>query len=797
MLLAVGGIGAAFGGFGLYTYYAKDLPTLDSFDEMTKTTLNRFEASDGQIVGEWSRERRLALQWSDLPRSLILGFLAAEDSRFFEHSGVDIQGVARAFITNIRAGKVKEGASTITQQLATTLVGQEVSVKRKVRQAILARRIEDLYDKTQILTWYANVIYLGHGSFGVQAASQNYFRKNVWELNLAEAAMIAGSAQSPGRVNAAINMPEARVRMRHVLGNMRKLDWITEAQEQEALAFQMRVYPLRDSRGDHVPYYTETVRKQVADRYRPKGGSWLDRGLTVSMMVDTGLQRAAQDALGHALEDLAKRQGYPGPLAKMSSDLFLAKNASFAPRRKGERGLGVVTEVSRRQARVELAFGLSGQISIDTTRWAGPYSELPRLHDGKPDLDAPVSFRPHLSDLQNALSPGDVIPVEVTAEAAADAGGATMLGLELVPLPKMEGALVSYNLGAGGVDTMVGGYDFDRSQVNRAYSVRQTGSTMKPIVYSKAYDLGLPPSALFSGAPFREGTYNPTGKKTKKDMLVWDALAKSENSVSLRVLSYVLNHTTLADYAAWGKRLGLPRKLMGHTSEILGADQTPLGIARAYGTFGRMGLRPDLTMIRKVVDANGRVLERNVSPMDADASLHDAWLGLWAHTLKPPTREIPEATAWLTSKNLTEVVRRGTGKDARTLNKPAAGKTGTLPFDVWFAGFTTDRLAVAWIGADRRRRPLGLSYKKNKVYGGDTALPAWLAFMKSADGGRPGKTFESLKPEGIVVAKVDPKSGLLAVKRGKKIPHKAGTEPKERTFDDAAPENITEIEADF
>jgi len=803
---------AGTGGFALYTHFARDLPRLDTFDEMVAAGVTRFEAADGELVGEWFEERRLAVTWGELPERLVLAFLAAEDARFFEHSGVDLRGVARAMLANLRAGTVREGASTITQQLAKILVGADKSYQRKAREAILARRMEDLYSKKQIFTWYLNVIYLGHGSYGVQAAARSYFRKNLWELSLAETAMIAGLAQAPGRVNPVVNPPAAKRRMAHVLRNMSQRGWITPEEEEAALAERLRVYPLRDLLGDHVPHYTEAVRLDVARRYgRGEGdgaeeaGRWLDRGLVVSLAVEPGLQRVAERSLGDTLEELAKKQGYPGPLARLEREVFFDRNAPFAATVRpvgpdgeagelvvGARVLARVSEVSARRVAAEIGPGLSGAFTLADASWAAPYTVFPVDDRGRRRTAGRVSFMGKLKTLVGAFAEGDVVLVEVKGQA-----GDGALELSLVPVPLMEGALLSYSLDAGGVQAMVGGWDFDRSQVNRVHSVRQTGSTMKPIVYSKAYDLGLPPSALFSGAPFREGEYNPTGARTKDDMLVYDALTRSENSVSLRVLQYVLNHTSLADYQAWGRQLGLTRELTGYTSEVLGADQTLYGMSHAFALWARRGLAPDLYLIRRVTDREGRVLERHVGPLDPHAGLDDTLVGLWREVVSPPVRRLPEIPSWLTARNLIEAVRAGTGTRARGLGREAAGKTGTLAYDVWFIGFTADRLTGVWVGADRRERTLGPSESDNRVYGSNTALPAWLDFNLKVGLERPDRPVAGPPPEGVVEVRVDPYSGLLARERGRLIPHRRGTEPTEHTPRATDPVFIGEAETEF
>ena len=412
----IGAIGGVTAIGGLYTYFARELPRLDDFEALVRPGVTRFEAADGQLVGEWYQQRRIQLRWDELPWNLVLAFLAAEDSRFFSHAGVDLKGVVRAMVTNLRAGSIQQGASTITQQLAKTLVGSERSYARKVREAILARRLEDLYSKQQILTWYLNAIYLGHGSYGVQAAAQNYFRKDVWKLNLAEMAILGGCPQSPSLVNPWKNLPAAKERMAHILKNMRKNGWISEQEEAEALATHVEVFPIQDRLGDHIPHYTEHVRKAVAKRYGTKatGRSWLEHGLKVSMAVEAAHQRKASKALSAGLEDLAKRQGYPGPLARLDREAFFERSKRYVPSeglRAGQRLLARVTRVTDQSAQCEFSPTLAGYIPLSTTKWAGPYRGFPKDKKGRLDRTGKASFKPRLKDMRTAFTVGDIVLV--------------------------------------------------------------------------------------------------------------------------------------------------------------------------------------------------------------------------------------------------------------------------------------------------------------------------------------------------------------------------------------------------
>lgn len=845
--LGLGITSAAMAAVLVYTALAHDLPRLDAFDKMAGVGVTRFEAADGSLVGERYTERRLALAWEDLPRPLILAFLAAEDERFFEHSGIDFRGIVRAMVTNLFAGDVKEGASTITQQLAKILVGSDRNWSRKVKEAILARRMEDLYSKEQILAWYINVIYYGHHSYGVQAAAQNYFRKNVWDLTLAEMAALASCAQSPSRVNPALDLAGTKSRAGHVLENMVELGWATAEEAKAAKAEMYKVYPLRDLWGEQVPDFTEAVRR-LGPRWNDGDRTFLERGLTIRMAVDPAAQRAAHEALDGALVDLQKKQGYPGPLGRALTeaerDAFFAKNAKWIARASDKklglpqvdaRVLGRVAEVSEKSARIDLSPALSGSLDLKASTWATAWTTFPRNADGKLDSSGKVSFGGKLSSLNNALAVGDIVLVRVVAPppppkpkpakapkpsktdkkkgesapeekkeevvvAAPVVDPARNLLFELEPVPMMEGALLSTPLAGGGIDALATGWDFDRSEVDRTLALRQTGSIIKPIVYAKAYDLGLPPSALISGAPFREGGYNPTGARAKEDLLAWVALAESENAVSLRVHQHVQDRVSPEEWKTWGERLGLPRPLEGNTSEVLGMDQTARGMLNAFATFARAGRSPTLPLVRKVVDKDGLVLERNYAPTDPWAHTADAFIALYdaAQTVVVPA--ISPTTSYLISENLVAAVKTGTGQKAKNLGREAAGKTGTLAYDVWFAGFTGQRAAVAWIGADRRERTLGPSERDNKVYGASAALPMWVSFMKAVDRVAKGETrpgVADVVPPDVINVAIDPATGLVASKDGMTIPHRRGTEPTEMAPEPAGVESVESVETEF
>ena len=841
--LALAGLGAgltaaAMAAVFVYTALAHDLPRLDRFDTMAGVGVTRFEAADGSLVGERYTERRLALAWEDMPRPLILAFLAAEDARFFEHSGLDFRGIVRAMVTNVFAGGVKEGASTITQQLAKILVGADRNWSRKVKEAILARRMEDIYSKPQILAWYINVIFFGHRSYGVQAAAQNYFRKNAWELTLGEMALLAACAQSPSRVNPALDLPGTKSRAAHILDNMVELGWATADEAKAAKAETFIVYPLRDLWGDQTPDFTEAVRR-LGPTWNDGERNFLERGLTIRMAVDPAAQRVAHDTLDEALVGLQKKQGYPGPLAKdLTREAFFAKNAKWVAKvqtetglvREGARVLGRVAAVDDKTAKIELTEGLSGSLELKASAWATGWTIFPMGvdKDGKParDTSKRVSFNGKLTSLDDAITVGDIVMLRVLApppppkpkkpakpkkgdkktevkdpepvvEAKVDPK--TNMAFALEPVPMMQGAVVSTPLAAGGIDALATGWDFDRSEIDRSLSVRPTGSTMKPLAYALAYDRGLPPSEPV----FYEVTRNK--EKVSVQSNPWQGLIESSNPVSEYVFGSVLKRVAAGDWQRWGESLGLmpcvdnPNKAgeppvcplkafadgdtVNYVAEVKGASQRPRGMLSAFATFAREGRRPRLDLVRKVVDRDGRVLERNYAPVDPWADVEDAFIALYDRAAAPERPVISPTTAYLIARNLAEAVKKGTGEKASAIGREAAGKTGTQDYDVWFSGFTADRAATLWIGPDDNERTIGPSTSSNLFYGSDVAA-AWADFMRAVD--RVGKgdkraRIAEVVPGDIVVVTIDPPTGLVArdPASGVAIPHRKGTEPTE------------------
>lgn len=798
--------GAATAGVA-YVLLARDLPPIPPYAAIRFDTVSRVRAAHGQILAEMFAERRYLVPSEKIPRVLIDAVLSSEDERFFEHSGTDLRGIARAIVTNLRAGRIKEGASTITQQLARTLMlTQERRMARKVREAILARRIEDIYSKEQILTLYLNLIFLGNGAHGVQAASRVYFGKDLHELTPAEAATIAVLPQSPGAVTPVSRPDVVRDRRDHVLRRMHARGLLDDDALAAALATEVRTVPGHDNLAERAPIPATEAMKEVRPLARRLSEVPLlsdEGGITAYTTIDLGLQHAAQSAAREAAVRLARRQGFPGPVGNLIPsrwDEFARRNEAWLKADAPEALsydrpiLALVTRVDAQGAQLTITAKITGRLPLERMRWAVPYTRFPP--DAR-DVDRlRMSLDGRLRDATDALASGDVILVrrarpepvptrrKKTRDVAPEGADTTVTHpgppeFELDVFPGPQAALASVEPRSGRLVALVGGTDFDVSQVDRTRSVRQTGSAIKPLYYARAYDAGIAPSIVLAGAPYREGDWAPVGDDEAADMTLYEALTKSENRVSLRVFRAVIDAVGIDGLNDWLHRLGLERDLQGYTPEALGADATPMEMLRAFATFANRGIGVEPHLVREVRDGTGRLLLDRRSPRDPSVPLMDAVAREFATPGEDTRRAVTAQTAFLISHNLRNVTEEGTGRTTRKLGRPVCGKTGTLPFDVWFLGWTHELATVSWVGQDRRERWLGRSKRSGRVFGADTALPAWMAFMTSATDGLPIEDDLDTVPDGVVLASIDPATGLLATEGGMTVPHLAGTEPLE------------------
>ncbi len=712
---------SAYGAYMAYRHFSVDLPSIATLREYRPPTVTTVYSDDGRKIAEFFRQRRIVIPLEEVPETLIQAFIAAEDSRFYEHPGIDLKSIVRAFLKNLEAGTVVQGGSTITQQVTKSfLLTPERHYRRKAREAILAYRIDQAFSKDRILYLYLNQIYLGHGAYGVQAAAGNYFGKSAKDLTLAESALLAGLPQAPSWYSPFRHPERARERQEYVLNRMVKEEMITPAEAKRALKEKIDIQPRRNLYLEQVPFYTEHIRRYVAEKY---GEDLLyEGGLEIHTAVNVEMQATARRAIDRGLRDHDKRHNrYRGPedhFEGEAADAFLEKERErweSDPPEAGAVVRGIVTAVEGGAGATVRMGDAVGTLDYGAERWAG---------------------RKELS----AIKVGDVLSVRLKSAPEADGGDWT---LSLEQTPEAEGALLCVETGTGQVKAMIGGRDFRESQFNRAIqAVRQPGSAFKPIIYAAALDKGFTPATeiidnavVYKGGGRGGRAWKPKNydRKFYGPTLLRKALANSRNLSTIKVLSDI-GVPYAVDYA---RKLGIRSDLHPELSLALGASGvTLLEMVRAYSVFANLGDMVEPVFVTRIVDRDGNVLET------AEAA---------------PRRVIEKSTAYLVTSLLTSVVQEGTGRRVRALGRPTAGKTGTTNdlHDAWFMGYTPDLVTGVWVGYDQERS-LG-----RRETGGRAASPLWLDFMKEVLEGRPERVFQV--PDGVVFARIDAKTGLLPV----------------------------------
>jgi penicillin-binding protein 1A len=758
----------------IYFFYLKrNLPVIASLRDYRPPVITTVHSDDGRKIGEFYKERRTLVSLEEIPKVVIDAFIAAEDARFYKHKGIDFFSVFRAMIKNIKAGTIVQGGSTITQQVTKSFfLTPERSFTRKAKEAILASRIDKKFTKSEILYLYLNQIYFGHGAYGVQAASENYFGKNVENLNLAEAAILAGLPQAPSNYSP-FRFPErAQNRQLYVLKRMEAEGYITQTQKEEAKNTELDIKPRRNWYQEKVPCYTEHVRRYVEKKY---GKELLYKGgLKIYTAVNIEMQKAARFQVVKGLREIDKRQGFRGPI----KNLVLEEIEAFSrevedelekdPLVEGKIVKGVVIGVDNTDKKVTVRIGNSqGIINISDMKWAR-----------KPDIDV-AYYEAKIKYPGDALGLGDVILVKIKGKLEKkedDTKDENLWELSLEQEPEVQSALLCVEAKTGYVKVMVGGRDFKNSQFNRAVqSRRQPGSAFKPVIYAAAIDKGYTPATIIIDSPIiiedqeHDFTWKPRnyGQKFYGPTLFRTALAKSRNVVTIKILRDIG-----IDYAIeYSRRLGIASHLSRNLSIALGSSGiTLLETVSSYSVFTNLGDLVEPIFITKIVDRFGNVIEENFPQR---------------------TRVIEKSTAYLMTSLLQSVVQNGTGYRVKKLKRPVAGKTGTTNnlFDAWFVGYTPDYVAGVWVGYDGKR-----SIGKGET-GSRAASPIWLGFMKKILADKPIKVFQV--PEGVVFSKIDAKSGLLPSADSEKTIFecfKEGTIPTEHT---KKPEIIIEKEDFF
>ena len=746
---------------GVYFYFTRDLPKISSLEDYRPPIITTVYSDDKRKIAEFFNERRIVVPLSGMPEMLISAFVAAEDARFYKHEGVDLFSIARAFLKNIEAGSIIQGGSTITQQVAKSFfLSPEKSYARKVREAILAYRIDKAFTKDEILLLYLNQIYLGHGAYGVYAAAENYFGKSVADLNLAECAMLAGLPQAPSRYSPFLHPQKAKQRQVYVLNRMINEELITNVEATEAIDTQLDIKPRRNWYIEEVPYYTEHVRKYVEGKYGRD--ALYKEGLTIHTAVNIELQKAGQAAINHGLHELDKRRGYRGPLKHLEPEQFEAfsqeiqDNLEEHPLEEESITQGVVIAVNDGEQKATVRIGgEQGDLLLEDMQWAR-----------KPDPEVP-HYDVTVEKVSDVLKVGDVILARVKAQQK-ETG---QWDLSLEQIPAVEGALLCMEAETGYVKAMIGGRDFKVSQFNRAIQARrQPGSAFKPIIYAAALDKGYTPATIVIDSPIvyedteNEFIWKPRNYEEKfhGPTLFRTALAKSRNVVTIKILKDI----GLAYVIEYARKLGIQSELTRDLSLALGSSGTSLlELVRAYAIFNNQGYRVKPCFITKIVDRDGNILEEN----------------------QPESEKVIEkSTAYIITNLLQGVVQHGTGWRVKALGRPAAGKTGTTNelHDAWFIGYTPIYVTGAWVGFDEEK-PLGINETGSRA-----ASPIWLEFMQAALKDNPVRVFQV--PDGVVFAKIDAETGLLAVPESNETVFecfKEGTVPTEYT---KKPGSITE-----
>jgi penicillin-binding protein 1A len=724
IVLAALFLGGILGTGGLLWYYAQDLPDLGQLQNYQPSLVTQVYSGDKHLIGQFFIERRILTPLPQIPEHLRRAVIAVEDVRFFEHPGLDYIGILRAAWTNLRRGGKVEGASTITQQLARSLfLSSERTFDRKVRELVLAYKMELVSSKEQILETYLNQIYFGQGAYGVAAAAQSYFGKDLSALTVAEAAFLAGLPKSPNHFSPFKNYARAKKRQEHVLERMEEAGFLTSAQREGAVAEPLSFR--RPGSEQTAPYFVEYVRQLLIAKY---GETMVYKGgLEIKTTLNLNMQRAAEAAFKTGLRELDKRQGWRGPLRTVDPASLTTGNSPVAttdqPLAVGDEREAVVTKAGKDLFWVQIG-DVTAKLSFDDMAWAKK-----RLTGQDVVKDVAVTANP-----KQVLKPGDVIEIRVKKIEK------DQISVQLEQTPLVEGGLIAIEPAQGAIRAMIGGYDFNRSEYNRAVQAhRQPGSAFKPIIYATAINQGMSPASVVLDAPVvyeqveEEKTWKPEnyGKRFHGMVSLRDALAQSHNLATVRLLDKV----GIKNVIDFSRQIGITSPLASDLSLGLGSSSVGLmELTSAYGVFLNQGLRAEPFAILSVMDNGGQILEQQ----------------------EPQTQDVvSKETAYLITNMMEDVVQKGTGQAAKTLGRPIAGKTGTTNefINAWFIGGTPNLVAGTFVGFDDRRS-LGETES-----GAHAALPIWINFMKDALKSLPVVPFTI--PEGITFVKVDPATGLL------------------------------------
>ncbi|MFZ6769100.1 penicillin-binding protein 1A [Undibacterium sp. Di26W] len=691
LLLGLAVAGVLIIGFALTVAYP-NLPELDSITSYRPKMPLRVFSADNMLIGEFGEERRNVVRFKDIPEIMKKAVLAIEDDRFYEHGGVDYMGITRAAVHNLTGG-AKQGASTITQQVARNFfLSSEQTFKRKIYEILLAWKIEQNLTKDQILEVYMNQIYLGQRAYGFSSAAQIYFGKDLKDVTIAEAAMLAGLPKAPSAYNPVANPKRAAVRQQYILQRMRNLGYITEAQYEQAKNEELRTKTDSSEFGIHAEYVTEMARQLVYEQFKEETYT---RGLNVYTTITKADQDSAYLALRRGVMDYEKRHGYRGPEAiitipesKEAAEEAIEKELADHTD-SDDLQVAMVLEATPKLVRAVLATG--EEIRIEDTGLSFAASGL--------STKTPANKR---------IQRGAVVRVMLDGKT-----------WSITQMPEVQSAFVAANTTDGAIRALVGGFDYNLNKFNHVTQAwRQPGSSFKPFIYSASLEKGLSPSTIINDEPISFDAGQTGGQawepknydgKYEGPMTMRKGLTKSKNMISIRIL-----HRIGAKYGQeYTSRFGfLPEKNPPYLTLALGAGAvTPLQMAGAYSVFANGGYKVNPYLISKITDTNGKILVQTHPDLAGDEN----------------NRVIDERNAFLMDSMMRDVVKMGTATKALVLKRPdIAGKTGTTndSFDAWFAGYQAKIVGIAWIGFDQPRN-LG-----NKETGGGLALPIWIGYMQ-------------------------------------------------------------------
>ena len=790
---------------GGYFYLNPKLPSIAGLSNVQLQVPLRIYSSDGALMGEFGEKRRTPKKLDEIPTLMQQAFLSAEDDRFFEHPGVDYQGLLRAAVNLVMTGQRGQGGSTITMQLARNFyLSSEKTYLRKLNEILLALKIENELSKEKILELYLNKIYLGNRSYGVAAAAQIYYGVELDELTLAQIAMIAGLPKAPSTYNPIVNPERATIRRDYVLARMNKLEFISDGELEENRNAPVTAKRHRSTIGVYAPYVNEMARAEIVRQF---GDEAYVRGLKVYTSINKRLQRAANDSIWNGLVAYDKRHGYRGVIRHVDLSADIDDEAEVEIEIGGEVLDGGLSEriISIDEDKVEeeapelsdvlkdddnygrfvpaLILSINDDIAVDSSIKAGGdavvvaednRSAIALLKDGNQvripwsgiewarDYISVNRLGKALQKVSEVINPGDVVWL----------ANDPLAGWSLAQIPEVQGALVSINPNTGAIQALTGGFDFAHSKFNRVTQAkRQAGSGFKPIVYASALDKQYTPASLINDAPVvfedkaLEGAWRPENYsgKTFGPTRLRKALYKSRNLVSIRLLRAIgIKHAT-----QFAKNFGLKSSELPYDLSLaLGsAELSPLQMARVYSVFANGGYLIKPYLIQRIADADGATLFE-ADPVVACTSCFIAEQK-WSNDIveddslaklpKQAERTLEPRLAFQMNSILQDVVLRGTGRRALALGrKDLAGKTGTTndQRDAWFNGYNPDLVTEVWLGFDQLK-PLG-----NRETAAQAALPVWIDYMKVALAGKPDR--QLARPDGLVTLKINEQTGKAA-----------------------------------